>query len=504
MDATPKNSLLLRLNRSVDGSSLAVFRIAYGAIMLWEAYRYWANDWIAKYWIKPEFHFKYKFFEWVTPWSGDGMYTHFAVMALLSVFVMLGLFYRASAVLLCLSIVYVFLLEQAKYLNHIYLVSLISFLAIFLPANRMWSIDAWIRPSKASSKVPTWALWLVRFQVAVPYFFGGIAKLNGDWLAGEPLRDWLPPNKDFPLIGRYFNEEWMIYAFSYSGLLIDLFICFFLLWRPTRGLAFLTIAMFHMMNTRLFNIGIFPWFMLAATTIYFEPNWPRKILNDIWGQPNRKGVIALLGLPVGCVLAIISREGCELLPMSIGGLAGALVAWSFYPESPSERNSEVLTADAGPLNRVFAGGLAAWIAVQVLLPLRHYVIDGNVHWTEDGHRFSWHMKLRGKEGSASFVVKNPVTGKIRRIAPDDELKSWQLRKMSTRPYMILQYAKHLAQTMREDEGWEDVEVYCQSTVSLNGRANQQMIDSHVDLSREPYPFGRSPWVKKLTVPLKGK
>jgi hypothetical protein len=40
--------------------------------------------------------------------------------------------------------------------------------------------------------------------------------------------------------------------------------------------------------------------------------------------------------------------------------------------------------------------LAAWLVLQIVLPLRHLMIPGEVSWTEEGHRFSWHMKLRDK------------------------------------------------------------------------------------------------------------
>jgi vitamin K-dependent gamma-carboxylase len=75
---------------------------------------------------------------------------------------------------------YLFLLEQARYLNHLYLVCPLSFLMIFLPANRGFSLDGLLRPSIKAVTVPVWSLWLLRVQIAVPMFFGGIAKLNSD------------------------------------------------------------------------------------------------------------------------------------------------------------------------------------------------------------------------------------------------------------------------------------------------------------------------------------
>ena len=65
-----------RLFEPVDGASLAVFRMLFGAIMIWEVWRYFSNGWIERYSIEPSFHFTYYGFGWVQPWPGNGMYWH--------------------------------------------------------------------------------------------------------------------------------------------------------------------------------------------------------------------------------------------------------------------------------------------------------------------------------------------------------------------------------------------------------------------------------------------
>jgi hypothetical protein len=270
------NRLVRAAAAPVDIASLAVFRIAFGAVMVWEVYRYFSKGWIARYYIDPDFHFTYYGFGWVKPWPGDGMYVHFAVLGLAAAGMMAGLFYRASALVLFLGFTYVFLLDQSRYLNHFYLISLIALLLVFLPVHRAASLDALRRPGLRADTAPAWALWLVRAQVGIPYFYGGIAKLNGDWLRAEPIRSWLASRLDFPLIGRFFTDEWMVLAFAYGGLLLDLLIVPFLLWRRTRPHAFAVGLVFHATNALLFRIGIFPWMMMAATTIFFAPDWPRR------------------------------------------------------------------------------------------------------------------------------------------------------------------------------------------------------------------------------------
>src|SRR5918997_832685 len=120
-------------------------------------------------------------------------------------------------------------------------------------------------------------------QMGIVYFYGGLAKLNGDWLAGEPMRTFLRSNTDFPVIGSLFTDERMVYLFSYGGLLLDLLVVPFLLWRRTRLVAFAFAVAFHFTNSHLFNIGIFPWLAIAATTLFFSPSWPRRFVAFLRG-----------------------------------------------------------------------------------------------------------------------------------------------------------------------------------------------------------------------------
>ena len=72
--APERQGLLQRLEdglyKQVDPASLAFFRIGFGLIMLIECWRFWEHGWIDRYYIDPEFYFKYYGFEWVAPWPG--------------------------------------------------------------------------------------------------------------------------------------------------------------------------------------------------------------------------------------------------------------------------------------------------------------------------------------------------------------------------------------------------------------------------------------------------
>ena len=190
-----------------DPASLAFVRIAFGAILLWEVARYFQNGWIARYWIDPVFHFTYHGFSWVKPWPATGMYVHVAALALLALLILLGLGYRVATTLFFVSFAYLFFLEEARYLNDFYFLILLSFLQILVPANRALALDAVLGAGTAERAVPAWSIWILRFQLLVVYGFGGIAKLNGDWLRGEPLRGWIVPHRTTPRRGRLLRER---------------------------------------------------------------------------------------------------------------------------------------------------------------------------------------------------------------------------------------------------------------------------------------------------------
>src|SRR5688500_17786131 len=81
------------LFKPVDISFLVFFRVLFGAIMLWEVYRYATYGWISRYFVEPALTFTYYGFSWVKPWPGSGMYIHFWVLGVTAAFIMAGFFY---------------------------------------------------------------------------------------------------------------------------------------------------------------------------------------------------------------------------------------------------------------------------------------------------------------------------------------------------------------------------------------------------------------------------
>jgi hypothetical protein len=393
---------------------------------------------------------------------------------------------------------------------------------IFLPANRYFSIDALLRPGLSSTKVPAWSLWLLRFQVAVPMFFGGVAKLNSDWLRGEPLRTWLSERTEFPVLGSWFTNESTVWFMAYSALVIDLCFVVYMLHYRVRVFGFILVLVFHFMNARLFDIGIFPWLMIASTLVFFGPDWPRRVVQDVRLRHSYRLPALLGGFVVGGVTGALLPEDLDWFHAIIGGMGVAVAAYHldepFLPRQVDADAKETAGKD-GPAHhldrsvwRLPRPGLTAlqkstlallglWVGLQVLVPLRHLAVPGQVHWTEEGHDFSWHMMLRHKDSEGFFLLTDASTGEEWAVDPREHLTSRQASKMASRPEMVLQFAHYLEQRARRD-GHSDVEVRANFVSSLNGRAPQMLIDPAVDLTQVRRPWlGHADWILHLETPL---
>jgi hypothetical protein len=428
----------------VDGASMAVFRIALGFVIAWDVVRYWQFGWIHEYYIRPKYHFGYIYLEWVKPLPGDWMYVHFAVMGIAAVLVGLGLFYRPAIVVVWVLYTWKFLVEKSVYMNHYYLIGLLCFLFIFIPAHHTWSLDRRRHP-EWSQTVPRWTVYLLRFQLFVVYFYGAIAKLNPDWLRGEPMLSAIATRAPgVPDIASHFPPALLAYAIAYGGILNDALVPIMLLIRRTRVFGFLCALVFHLLNEIFLSIGVFSYLMSIADTIFFDPDWPRRLA-------------ARLGYP----------------SLAAPALAAA-------PAVPPRRRPLVLAT------------LGAYVAIQLLVPLRHFLYPGYVSWTEEGHRFSWHMKLRGKHSRMMITVVVPATGETFNIDARADLTDRQLRKVFTFPDMLLQYVHYKRDELRA-QGIEP-EIHVTWFCSLNGQPERQLIDPNADLAKAELSLWPAPWI----------
>lgn len=428
------------LDRPVDAASLGVFRIVFGVMIAWDAYRYLQAGWVEEYFVLPEVHFTYLYFDFVRPLPPPWIYAHFWLIIATGLLVAAGLFYRISIVVLAVAYTWFFLLEQSTYMNHYYLIVLLCWLLAIMPAHRAYSLDRW-RGAVVAATVPHWCVLLLRFQLFVVYFYGAIAKVNVDWLSCEPMySEIVKGGEDVPQIASHFPPALLACGIAYSGLLIDAAIPILLSLPPTRwagyGLAFL----FHALNAIFLRIGIFSYLMIGAITIFFPPDWPRM-------AARRFGRTAKA--------PIVRQEG-----RTPAALMVALYAYALF---------------------------------QLLFPFRHLLFPGHVSWTEEGHRFAWHMKLRKKDSQIAIIARDPATGRQWRIDPAKDLRYRQLRKLGTFPDIMLQYVHFTADRLRR-EGIADPEIRVVWNCSLNGAPAALLVDPDVDLTKVERTWRHAEWL----------
>lgn len=436
------------LSAPVSAAPLAVFRVIFGGMMLASILRFMSKGWVTELYVQPQVYFPYYGFEWVRPLGEAGMYGLFTLMALSALGLMLGLWYRLSAMLFFLSFTYVELIDKTNYLNHYYFVSVVALLLVLVPAHRHFSLDALRKPHTWASHVPRWAVLIFQLQLGLVYFYAGVAKLNPDWLLeAMPLRYWLPAHTHLPLIGPLLDEVWVAYLFCWFGAIYDLTIPFLLSWRKSRPLAYFTVVVFHVLTAVLFQIGMFPYIMMASTLIFFSPRFHEKLLHTL-------------------------RRLAKVQPL------------------PRPRFAE---PKAQP---VLLYLLMLHFAVQVLLPWRFALYPGKLFWTEQGYRFSWRVMLIEKAGTAFFYVRDPRTGNETEINNRDYLTVNQEKMMATQPDMLLQYA-HMLQKAYAERGINGAQVRAEVYVTMNGRGSRLFIDPTVNLAAEQESFRHKPWILPL-------
>jgi hypothetical protein len=252
-----------------------------------------------------------------------------------------------------------------------------------------------------------------------------------------------------PEIATHFPPALLAYAIAYGGILNDAMVPIMLSLRRTRVFGFLCALVFHALNEVFLSIGVFSYLMSVADTIFFEPDWPRRLAAR-W-------------------------RGATVTPPVVTAAAPAL---------PGRR----------PIQPLVLLALSAYVVVQLLLPLRHFLYPGYVSWTEEGHRFSWHMKLRGKHSRMMILATLPTTHTTIQLDPREDLTDRQLRKVFTFPDMLLQYV-HFKRDELRAQG-DDPVITVKWLCSLNGQPERQLVDPDVDLAKVDSSIWPAPWISR--------
>lgn len=424
---------------SIDNSSLIIFRIIFGLLVTLECWGAIFTGWIRRALIEPQFTFNFIGLDFLQPLPGNGMYIYFSIMGLLGVCIMLGYRYRISIISFTILWAGAYLMQKSSYNNHYYLLFLLNILMCMLPANKDLSLDTRFKNTERSQLMPNWCRYLIISQLFIVYTYASLAKFYPDWLNTTVAANLMAGKKSFLLVGELLQQKWIHYIITYTGIGFDMLIIPALLYKPTRKWAFIISVFFHLYNSFILHIGIFPYLALGFSVFFFE---------------------------------------------------GAQIRKWFYPKGGKVTISKKETYQSSNWVLLF---LSVWLIIQVALPIRHHFIEGDVLWTEEGHRLSWRMMLRSKTGSNKFYVVDKETNKRTRVKLKDYLTPKQRRSMGGKPDMLWQFAQHLKQVYLK-EG-KEIEVYVTNWTRVNNSKRKQLISPKTDLAKAEWNYwGHNDWV----------
>lgn len=427
------------LFKHIDNSSLIVFRIIFGLLCFLESIGAIFTGWVKANLIDPKFTFSFIGFEWLQPLQGNWMYVYYVIMGIFALFIMIGYKYRFSIIGFTLLWAATYLMQKASYNNHYYLLVLISSIMVFMPAHKYASLDVKYNPNLKANSMPQWCKLVFVLQLIIVYTYAALAKLYPDWLNTSFIEILMKNKSQYFLIGDLLQQKWLHYVLAYGGIVFDALVIPLLLFKTTRKFILVVAICFHLFNSFVLQIGVFPYLALAFTLFFFNPKTIQKL---------------------------------------------------FLKRKELYKKGEVFIPKFKTLLITL---FTIYFIVQIGLPLRHYFIKDDVLWSEEGHRLSWRMMLRAKSGTASYTVENKETGKRLIINLNDYLTKKQARGASTKPDVIWQFSKYLKEKFRRNG--QDVSVFVDCMVSVNGKPYKRLINPEVDLANVSWEtFKHSNWI----------
>lgn len=392
------------------------------------------------YYFNTIFHFRYPFFEWIPVLPDVYLKFVLTIGLISSFFLAIGWFYRKAAILLFFSFTYVFLIDVSYWNNHYYLFSLFNFFFIFSNSYSKYSIDSYYRNKKPI--IYNWQLLIFKAQIALVYFFGAISKIsNPEWLNFKSVRSIYSDN--FENLGLNLNSVSLSYIITFItifGILFDAVVPFLLFSKKNKikGIGFALSIGFHVSNIFLLSIGLFPFAMLATLVLFIN----------------------------------METEYCK------------------------ERTKELIPKKNIHFLKV---ALSLFLIIQLILPIRHFFIKGNVFWTGEGKLFAWHMM----SGSTDLICEGfkiyekDENGNLINVEPLDLnnfLNKKQLRTLGQLPMLAPQFFTFMKKEA-EISGMQNVEIKGNIVIMRNKKEFRHIISPTMDLCNlKSNPFKHDNWI----------
>lgn len=489
--ASPSTSLLRYLCQPTDPANLAVLRIAFGTLMMIDIPQERGMSHADVRWGRKDVC-RFPLFSDLKVAPLEWMYIIYLIMFIGALGITLGLFYRISCLLFSSTYWYIILLDKTAWNNHSYLYGLMGILLMAVDGNRCWSLDGLINKSINNAHVPFWNYFICRTQIFLVYFIAGLKKLDQDWITGYSMQK-LSRNWVFDPFRLLLTDEQIdLFIVHIGGLTIDMFGGIFLLFDKTRPIAIFFLSSFHIMNSTMFSIGMFPYAMLATLPLFCAVDWPRKVIPR---------------LPK--FLRVLFSTETEIQPSSHCLYSKEEIK----PEGENLDNKVPVNSQSAPptspslVHRLGVTFTIIHIAIQLFLPYSHGITKGYNNWTNGLYGYSWDMMVHSwTTQHVRLSYKDKISGKEGFLDPaafvDSVGKRW-----SSHGDMVVQYAHCVADILKNYN--MSVELYFDIWKSMNKRFQQRMFDPRVNIMDVEWsPFKEvsfampllldlSPWRSKL-------
>uniref|UniRef100_A0A6P7G1S4 Vitamin K-dependent gamma-carboxylase isoform X1 n=1 Tax=Diabrotica virgifera virgifera TaxID=50390 RepID=A0A6P7G1S4_DIAVI len=463
--------IVIYMYQPADPSSLGIIRFLFGLLMLIDLSEERGGSIIDLRWGHPnDCHFP------LFPILKNPGYQCISLLYLLmwlgAAGIMLGYKFQISTILFGVPYWYLFLLDKSLWNNHSYLFGLISILLMGSSANQYFSLDGYLDKSLKNRDVPYWNYFILKYQFFLLYFLAGLKKMNMEWLDGYAMANlgehWI--FTPFSLV--LYPEQIAYFIVHWFGFLLDLTIGFWMLIDVTRPVAFLFCASFHLMNSRLFSIGMFPYVCLATMPLFCEETWPKKIMS-LFTNKNLDSLTSN-----NCVYQLKGKK------------------------DPPEYNTRITWQ-----HKLVVGLVLSHCSLQLFLPYSHFITKGYNNWTNGLYGYSWDMMVHSWD---TVIIIKVVDNENQREHFVDPQALTDGTRWGTHADMCVQYAQCLKRNIipnidslntnykPKESLSSNISVYIDVWCSLNKRFTQRMYNPNYDLLKANWsPFQPVEWLLPL-------
>ncbi|XP_015172992.1 PREDICTED: vitamin K-dependent gamma-carboxylase [Polistes dominula] len=493
------------LYRPTDPANLGVTRALFGLCMIVDVVEErgladidikWGDSWDCHF---PLIH-------GMTPLTLPWMIVIYGIMWLGAFGIMLGLQFKLSCACFVIPYWYIFLLDKSYWNNHTYLYGIVATLFWCTEANKYFAFDA-IHDKKVNKTVPLWNYFILRFQFFALYFLAGLKKSSKEWLDGYSMtnlsRHWVFDPFKIVLTTEetdYFIVHWFAFIF-------DLTVGFWMLFDKTRLPAMIFCTAFHLMNSRLFSIGMFPYVCLATMPLFCNFDWPRTFYSWIIFKRNIT-ISKSMNIMKNCFQSSVKK----LINKETNGIANL----NEYDSQKStmnitkhcESSEKIKTIDDSKMNnnkaekvtkkqRFVVSMLLLHVGLQFFLPYSHFITKGYNNWVPGLYGYSWDMMIHTWDTILVVIrVHDNETNEDRFLDPDIWVQSdrWVKHGDMARQYAfciknnILRKKEEALSSnpiIKERDKWarfsSNLSIYIDAWCSLNGRFQQRIFDPNVDM-----------------------